>query len=473
MQMLYYPWLVFGIVAVSVFLATFATSAVNIALPLITTSLQTDLLTAQWVLSGYLLVMVCWLPIAGRIGDMYEPRKIFSIGFGTFVIGSLLCAASYSIIMLIIARLVQAIGTATIMANSNGIIVSSFPAQERGKVLGMVSSIAALGAVAGPSIAGIFIGVFGWKSIFLFMMPIGVFGFIATRIVLPSDRKPPRENFDYIGSVLFTIMMVCLLLLICYGLQWSWEKQVVMNLIWVFTLGMFICQEHKCSAPMLDLEILKIHAFLTGNISGMLSWIVFSFNIISLPLFLQTVLTLSITNVGFMMSVCPIVMTIVAPLCGKLSDKVGAHRLTTIGLGLLAIGSYYSTSFTGETILLNIVAAQVIIGLGNGFFQAPNNSIIMSSVTAARLGIAGGINALFRFLGLAIGTTITIAIFEYYRIANITKVMPGNPEINTSFVSGYQTAMFIAGSLAIIGAILSLQKEKSKIPNLSKLFRGK
>lgn len=175
----YYQWLVFAVVAAATFMSTMTSSIVNVALPSIMQDLTTDLPTVQWVISAYLLVIVSLLPLAGRIGDIWGRRTVYGFGFIGFTAGSLLCGLAPSIAALITARLIQAVGAAALMANGPAILIQIFPAQDRGKILGLSGLVVALGTMTGPGLGGLLTGSFGWHSVFL---SICLWGFWATPV---------------------------------------------------------------------------------------------------------------------------------------------------------------------------------------------------------------------------------------------------------------------------------------------------
>ena len=203
MELTYYRWLVFAVVAAGTFMSTLTSSILNVALPLIQVDLKTDLTTTQWVVIAYLLVITSLLPLLGRLGDIAGRRRIYSLGFIFFVTGSLLCGLARSVEVLIACRLLQALGAAALMANSPAIVTDVFPRKERGKVLGMVGAVVALGTMTGPSLGGMLVERFGWHALFFLNLPIGILGYGATWLVLPADEVGKSNGLDYRGGRTF------------------------------------------------------------------------------------------------------------------------------------------------------------------------------------------------------------------------------------------------------------------------------
>lgn len=459
----YYRWLVFGVSAIATFMATLDSSIVNVALPIIADKLEASLNTVQWVVTAYLLTISSLLPIFGKAGDMFGRRKIFGIGFTAFTLGSLFCGMATNIWLLIAARIFQAIGASMLMANSPGLVSAAFPLSQRGRALGTVGTVVALGSMTGPSLGGILVGILGWQWIFYINIPIGIMGIFVSQVILQDQREKRKEKFDIVGSMLFTIAMGSLLLALSQGQEWGWQSGIIIAAV-VIAMTCFILffwQEKRTASPMLDLNLFKIWPFFAGNLAGMLSFMAMFTNVMLLPFYMQSVLNWTPSQVGIIMTAFPVVLAVVAPLSGHLSDKFGPVILSTAGLLFVMLGLIYTASFTTSTSMWEIALSQAIIGAGSGMFQSPNNSSVMSSVSANQLGVAGGINALVRNVGMVIGIAISVSILENRRyeylsaFKNISKQLQDN-----AFLYGYHYALLTGAALALIAAIISIRRTK-------------
>lgn len=458
----YYRWLIFGVVASGTFMSTLTSSIVNVALPQIIASLETDLATAQWVVSAYLLIITSLLPLAGRLGDLCGRRTIYSIGFVGFVGGASLCGFAQSIEMLVAARLIQAVGAAGLMANAPAIITSGFPLKERGKVLGMIGTVVALGTLTGPSLGGFLVESLGWNAVFFVNIPVGIIGFLGARLIIPVDTGLKEERIDYLGAVLFTLGMGSFLLVLSHGMQWGWKSPVVLANITlaVLAFGLFIRHEQRVKHPMLDLTVFHNRPFVAGNLSGALSFMGLFANTILLPYFLHEIMALTPAQIGLVMSAFPLAMAVAAPFSGTLSDKMGSRVLTTAGLGIIALGLYYMANLQANAGLWGIMTGQAVMGLGNGLFQSPNNNSVISSVDPCKWGVAGGISALARNFGMVSGTAVAVSIFEYRRMQQISGLTaPDASQQIAAFMSGYHDALVVAAGFAVLGAIISINRK--------------
>lgn len=452
-----YRWYVLATVSIGTFMATLDSSIVNVALPTISGQLHADISTLQWVVTAYLLTISSLLPVFGRTADLLGRKKIFSIGFLIFIFGSLLCGVSDNIWFLVGSRIIQAVGASMLMANSAAIITGIFPPNERGRALGLTGTVVALGSLTGPALGGLLIGLTSWRSIFFINLPIGILGFLVARSLLPNDEpRKTQESFDFFGAITFTAGMISLLLGINNAEDWGWTSSAVfLSLaIGVSLLLIFFFNERKVDHPLIDLSLFTNRPFMIGNLSGLLSFIALFANNMLLPFYLQQILGYSPSHVGLLMTVFPITMAIVAPISGHASDKFGPLVLTTSGLTITGISLFYFSTLTATAQFYQIIPGAVLAGLGMGMFQSPNNSSVMSSVPRQKLGIAGGINSLVRNLGMIIGIAFSVSLFE--ALGGVTKP---NPDQVAPFMSAYQTVMLVAMSIALIGAVVSLNRK--------------
>ena len=455
------PWVIFSVVAMCTFMSTLDSSIVNVALPVIQKTLGTDIHIVQWTVTAYLLTISCLLPIFGRAGDMYGQRKILTAGMSIFVLSSAACGFSLSIWMLVASRVIQAVGASMMMSNGPAIIATSFPPQERGRALGSIGTIVALGSVTGPALGGILVGMFGWQSIFFINIPIGIIAFSMGRILLPKGLHKD-ETFDFKGSILFALSISSLLLVVSHGGKWGWESIQVFTgtSIGVISLLLFISVENNVRHPMLDLTLFSNWPFLAGNLSGLLSFMAMFSNAILLPFFLTNIGGLSPSKVGLIITPFPLVMGITAPISGYLSEKIRPVFLTTLGLSITSTGLFIMSGINAETSMVHIAFIQALMGLGNGLFQSPNNNSVISSVPREKMGVAGGMNALMRNIGMVTGTAMAVSIFENQRIGYLEGVLEPTAVQNTSaFIHGYHNAIITGAVIAAIGAFISINRK--------------
>ncbi|NFE19096.1 MFS transporter [Clostridium botulinum] len=452
-------WIILAIVVMSPFMACLDSSIINVALPVMAKELYTSMAGIQQVVTSYLIVISAAILIFGRLGDIKGKTSVFKYGFIIFVLGSFLCGISTTLNFLIFSRIVQAIGAAMTMSTSQGIITHTFPPNERGRALGISGTSVALGTLLGPPLGGLIISVVSWEYIFLINVPIGLVAFIAAMKYLPKDKVKSDQSLDIKGAILFIICIVTLFWAMLKGQQTGYNH---INIIISFIISLicfivFIILELKIENPMLDLSIFKNRVFSVNIFSAFVMFIGISCINIIQPFYLQDVLKLSPAKTGLIMMAYPIVLSIVAPISGYLSDKMGSKKLTLAGIVVASIGLFCMAFLNEQSTFLMITLLLSVVALGNGLFQSPNNSLVMSSVEKTKLGIAGGVNALIRNLGFIFGVSISTTILYNrmsYKIGyRVLSYVEGRGDV---FIYGMRWVYFIAAVACIIGFLVSL-----------------
>ncbi|MDR3599115.1 MAG: MFS transporter [Desulfosporosinus sp.] len=458
-----YRWYILATVSVGTFMSTLDSSIVNVALPTISGKLQANLSTLQWVVTAYLLTISSLLPVFGRIADLLGRKRVFSLGFLIFTLGSALCGFATNIWFLIGMRVLQAVGASMLMANSSALIIANFPPKERGQALGLTGTVVALGSLTGPALGGILVGLFSWRSIFYINLPIGILGYLAAQIILPKDNpQQNNETFDFVGAFFFTLGMVSLLFAVSNGEDWGWQSSPILLGLFIGTLllGLFVYTELQVNNPMIHFSLFRIRPFFIGNITGFLSFVAMYANTMLMPFYLQHVLNYSPTQVGLLMTFFPLMMAITAPLSGRASDRIGPLILTTSGLFCTALSFLYLSTVTTTSLYWQIIPGLLLMGLGTGLFQSPNNSSVMSSVPTSKLGVAGGINALVRNVGMVIGIVFSVSLFENRETTLLTGVnTPTALQQANAFVGGYHAVMYAGMGISILAALISLNRK--------------
>ncbi len=451
-------WLIFAVTAVGTFMATLDSSIVNVAMPTLAEKLAASIDLAQWVVTAYLLTITSLLLPFGRLGDLLGRRKVYSLGFLVFTAGSVFCAVSAGMIALIAARIVQAIGAAMLMANAPAIITLAFPPEGRGQALGMSGTMVALGSMTGPSLGGILVDSLGWESVFLINLPIGLVGAAFAWKLLPDETAKDKELFDLPGAGLFGLAVIALLLSVSLGQSRGWLTLPIVggSVVSMIAFYLFIAQQRKTANPLLDLSLFRLRPFSFGLLSGMLAFMAGFSNVFLLPFFLASVLSLSPSMIGLLLTPFPLVMALSAPISGRLSEKTNPAVLTTTGLLVLSIGLWTQSGLNAQSSVWQVAIGQALLGLGNGIFQSPNNNSVMSAVPRNKVGVAGGINALVRNLGMALGIAISVTVFESVRQGMLL------PDGQAAVIAGYRSALLAGSVFSMAGAIISVNRNPGR-----------
>lgn len=452
-------WKILSVTVLGAFMSTIDSSIVNVALPVMSKDLNVGLDSIQWIVTSYLIVISALIVMFGKIADKKGKSKIFLDGFIVFGTGSILCSISNNLSFLIFARVFQAVGASMFMSSNQGIIAAVFPANERGRALGLSGTTVALGTMIGPAIGGIMVQFFNWQSIFLINVPIAFIGFVIGKRIFPKKEVLEQsEKFDFLGSSFFMIFIVALFWAILSGEDLGWGN---LSILISFTLSLisffiFVYAEKKSQNPMIDFSMFKNNLFNVSLICGFISFLaMFGMNIIQ-PFYLQYIIKVSPAVSGLFMIVSPMFLAVIAPISGYISDKVGSEIITFLGLISMAAGFVFMAFLNEKSTYMDIILRAALVGIGNGLFQSPNNSIIMSCVSKDKLGIAGSINALIRNIGMVSGIAFSVVLL-YARMSSklgykVVSYMGGH---GSAFIYGMSAVYIFSACACLIGVLLT------------------
>jgi len=452
-------WIILLITVMSTFMATLDSSIVNVALPGMAKSLNVTTGLIAWVVSAYLIVVSVCILFFGKLGDLKGQARIFRLGLLIFTVGSFLCGVTHTLPLLIAARAVQAVGAAGTMANSQGIITRTFPPEERGRALGINGAFVALGTLVGPALGSLIISFASWEYLFWVNVPIGILVYIANlKLFSKIQEDTSNEKLDILGAVLFTLAIAPLFIGLEYGQTIGYYNPLIIAslLVAVVAFISFLIVERKIKTPLLDLEIFKNKWFSISIFCAFTSFIAISCANILMPFYLQNALALSAGMAGIFMTIYPLVLALAAPISGYISDKIGSEVLTLIGL-LLTSGGMFLMSILNDHPSFFIMGLYIaIMSLGNGLFQSPNNSLIMSMVPVNKLGVGGSVNALVRNIGMVVGIALSTSILYSVMSAKIGYHVTGYVEgRNDAFISGMRFAYIAGAAICLLGALIT------------------
>ena len=442
-------WWVLTAIGVGTFMSALDGSVVNVVLPVLGRDLHASVAAIEWVATIYLLVVSALLLGVGRAGDIRGHKRMYIGGFVVFVIGSALCGAAPSSHVLVAMRALQGIGAAMLFANSPAILTKTFPAEQRGRALGAQATFTYLGLTAGPSLGGWLADAFGWRSVFYINVPVGIIGIILGLRVIEDDRPEEKgEPFDFRGAIVFTAGLVAFLVALDQGHAWGWTSPLTLSLVVVAIamLVVFIVMERRTEHPMLDLSLFRSRVFSAASASALLNYICVYAVLFVLPFLLIQGRGLDTRHAGLVLTAQPIVMAIVAPVSGAMSDRIGSRFLATVGMIILA-GGLFIIAREVSAPLARIAWGLAVVGLGIGLFVSPNNSALMGAAPRNRQGIAAGVLATARNVGMVLGIGIAGAVFT-------TIVARGG-----SIQRGAQASLYVAVALAALGAVTAFVRE--------------
>jgi EmrB/QacA subfamily drug resistance transporter len=441
------PWIGFSAVAVGTVMATLDGSIVNVALPTLRRELAASYAGVEWIVAGYLLVISATLLALGRLGDLVGYRRVYVGGLLLFTLGSGLCGAAPGLGPLVAARAVQALGAAATMAMGPAIVTAIFPREKRGRALGGVASVVALGLTLGPALGGVIIQKLSWRWIFLPNLPIGVLGAFWAARVLPGIGARAGARMDHAGATLLAIALGGGIAAIQTA-PGGGARPLACAAAAIAAAAALVAHIRRSRAPVLDAALFRNRAFTAGSLAGLLCYAALFHSTLLTPFFLAQVKGLGARDLGVMLTAIPLALSVASPVAGRLSDRFGPRLLCPLGAAFLALG-LGSLAGAGPELGLPAIALRLAAcGLGMGLFQPPNNSAVMGSLPRDRLGSGGGMLSTARNLGMVMGIALAGAIFRARGGAG--------PE---QFLAGYRAALLAGAAAAIAAGAVSLVRD--------------
>ncbi len=445
------------VVCTAHFLMPFMMSAVGVALPAIGRDFNASAMQLGLVETTYVLSASIFLLAMGRMGDIYGRRRIFQYGIVAFTLAGGLLSQAWSIESMIVMRFLQGMGGSMVMATTFAIVVSVFPAEERGKALGIAVASVYAGISCGPFFGGALVTAFDWRSIFYLAVPLGMITFAVSCAKLRGEWAEAKgEPFDWRGSLVYA---AAILLLICGASNldkglWAW----LLALCGTGGLIHFLILESHTEFPVLNVNLLRSNrVFAFSNLAAMLNYAATFGVTFFLSLYLQYVKGLNPREAGTILIIQPIVQAAFSPLCGRLADRFSAATVATIGMGLCSAGLAIAASITATTSILLVMVMLATLGLGFALFSSPNISVIMGSVPPRYLGVASGLNSTMRTLGMMGSMTIITVIFSIFMADQAV-----TPQTQPQFLASMHTALVTFSALCIVGIFFSIARIKKQ-----------
>ena len=432
------------------FLTPFDLSAVNIALPTIASEFSIDAVTIGWVASAYLLASAVFLVPFGRIADIHGRKKVFSAGLMIFTLASFAIVFSVSPAMIILLRIVQGMGAALIFGTAVAILTSVTPPQERGKALGIYTTAVYLGLSMGPFLGGFLVTSFGWRSIFLVNVPLGILILAIIRTKLEGEWADARGgSFDIPGALLYGFALVCVM----YGFSHLPNVSgIVLVVAGTLALAAFVWWEHHIPSPLINLSLfLKNRVFAFSNLAALINYSATFSVTFFLSFYLQYIKLLSPAVAGTILVTQPVVQAVFSSYAGRLSDRIEPGRIASAGMAITAGGLFLLSFLSADTSLTYLIGTLILLGLGFAFFSSPNTNAIMSSVTKPYYGVASGTLGTMRLVGQMLSMGIAMVIISVF----VGRVMI-TPEVGTQILMSIQTGFTFFALLCCCGIFFSL-----------------
>ena len=458
-----YRWKVAAVISGSFLFSAMDLNSALVALPTIAGEYGVDLPTVQWVVLVSFLTMNALLLPLGRMSDLAGRKRLLLIGLVVTGVGGILSFLAPTLPWLYAARAVQGVGAAGLQAVGPPLLVAAFPANERGKAMGVNVTMVSVGLMLGPVLGGLIAGSIGWRYIFLLPVPVALLAAFIGGRVLRETPKTEGERFDFPGTALLVLWMLPLFYILNQGSKLGWGSPTILALIAVVVVAFasFMWSQLRSDHPVVALSVFRNRRFTTAVVVAVLNFMAFGATVLLVPFMLQNQLGLEVTKVGLVMSVIPLSSLVLASSGGMLSDRFGAQMMTMIGLLLRAVGMLAMGLLAAGATIGALIAPMIAIGVGQALFQPPNASTLLGALPRRHGGLAGGFLALSRTFGMGLGQVVWGVVFAgvVTGVAGVSSALDAPPEI---MADGFRVSFVGAGVILLLTAALALSRGKGE-----------
>jgi len=441
-----------------------ASSMVFLVLPAIAEDFDMTLGAAGWIVIVEALIISAFLLPVGALADSMGRRRVLFAGMVLFGIGSVLVGLAGTFALVIGARIVMAVGNTLVQSIGTGLLVASFPPEERGLALGAQTTAVAVGAASGPLVAGFALEALSWESLFLLLAIPSALSAVAVLLLIDDQvevETHDRGAFDWRGGALSALSITALVVAINNPLDLDWTSPFIAAtaVLGVLALGAFIAVELRHPAPMFPIQLFSISAFRTAvgvRVIGFLSSTTMMF---LLPVFLLSYRDESVGAAGVILFVNAVGLGLSAQMSGRMYDTVGPRLPSLFGL-ILQSACFALLAFADrDTSLLLIAVASITVGAAVGFWNVPNNSAMLGATPAESLGVGGAFTNVTRTMGNVLGQAAMAAVVVGVMLADGFDTPLGeiadNPAAGDAFAAGWKAAFAVAAVVALAAAALA------------------
>jgi EmrB/QacA subfamily drug resistance transporter len=437
--------------ALATLLPSLGISIANVGLPTLAEAFSASFAQVQWIVLAYLLATTTLIVGIGRLGDIIGRRRLLLGGIALFTFASILCGIAPTLTLLIAARAAQGVAAATMMALGMAFVGDTVAKEKIGSAIGLIGTMSAIGTSLGPSLGGMLIAGFGWHALFLVKVPLGLLAFVLALRTLPLDRRAPkadRVGFDGIGTFVLALTLAAYALAMTLGRGFG-ALNVALLLAAVLGVGLFVLVEARVASPLIRLAMLRDPRLRAGLVTSALVSTVIMVTFVVGPFYLSRALALDAARVGMVLSVGPLVAALTGAPAGRVVDRLGAQRMTMVGLIGMAAGAALLALVPTRFGIAGYIAPIVVMTAGYALFQAANNTAVMSDIGQDRRGVVSGLLNLARNLGLITGASVMGAVFAFAAATHDMTTAPPAAVAAGMHITFAVAALLIAAALAI------------------------
>jgi len=451
-------WWTLAAMCLALFMIMVDSTVVNVALPSIQRDLDSSIDHLEWVVNGYMLSFAALLVTGGRLGDIFGRRRVFVIGVILFAASSATAGVALNMEMLIASRVAEGIGGALMLPATLSIVTDAFPPSERGKAIGTWSGISGLALSFGPLMGGFLTDEVSWRAIFYINVPIAVAAVLMSlRTVRESRDTSAGRDLDYLGVVVLTVALTAVVLALVEGNEWGWGSARIVALLagGVAGLGAFLAIESRVHAPIINFDFFRSRNFMGANAVAF----VISFGMLGsfffLAIYLQDLLGFTPLEAGVRFLPTTLVIVALAPIAGRVADRIGSRSPMVLGLLITAVALYLFSRMDASTAYGELIPGFVLLGAGIGITMSPMTTAAMNAVAEDKAGVASGTLQMFRMMGGTVGVAAIGAIFQSRLGAFNPATLAEAPGAAANFTDALGAAMAMGAVLTALGAILA------------------
>lgn len=447
-------WWALASLSLSMLLSALGTSIANVALPTLAQAFNASFQEVQWVVLAYLLAITTLIVSVGRLGDLTGRRRLLLAGIFLFTVASVLSGLAPTLGLLIAARAVQGLGAAIMMALTMAFVAEAVPKEKTGSAMGLLGTMSAIGTALGPSLGGVLIAGLGWRAIFFVNVPLGILALLLAYRYLPIDRQGPttdRARFDSVGTLLLALTLGAYALAMTMGHGSFGRLNMALLFAAAFGVALFVAAESRAASPLIRLTMFRNPVLSAGfSMSALVTTVVMATLVVG-PFYLSRALGLDAARVGLVMSSGPIVAALTGVPAGRFVDRLGAHRMSIVGLIAMAVGSCILTMLPTKFGIPGYIAPLVVITAGYALFQAANNTAVMTNIRPDQRGVTSGMLNLSRNLGLITGASVMGTVFALGSAT--TNIMTARPQ---AVAAGMRITFAVAAALIVVALAIAV-----------------
>ncbi|WP_244519795.1 MULTISPECIES: MFS transporter [unclassified Ensifer] len=440
--------------SLSILLSALGTSIANVGLPTLAHAFEASFQDVQWVVLAYLLAITALIVGVGRLGDIVGRRRLLLGGIAVFTLASGLSGLAPAFWLLIVARAVQGLGAAIMMALTIALVAETVPKARTGSAMGLLATMSAIGTALGPPLGGALIAGFGWPALFLVNVPLGILTYVLAHRHLPADRQGTARapaRFDVPGTIVLALTLAAYALAMTIGRGHFGPLNIVLLLATALGGGLFVLVETKAASPLVRLAMIREPALSASLITNGLVCTVMMTTLVVGPFYLARTLGLDAAIIGLVMSVGPMVAAMSGIPAGRFVDRFGARPVMMVGLAATAVGAAALSMLPATLAIPGYLAPIAVVTAGYALFQAANNTAVMAGIAADRRGVVSGMLNLSRNLGLVTGASVMGAVFALASAASDIATAP--PE---AIASGMRVTFAVAAGLILLAIVVAL-----------------